>query len=372
MVKTNCECGCSGMKRFASKANLRAGDIRIERVDGRAYTVLPVVMARAGVVMNGQLIEEAELFPDAWNGRPVTMGHPLVDGVNVSANQPDILSEFAVGVLFNSRVENGALKAEAWVDNKLADKIAPGFLALVKNGAQIDVSTGYWSDDVPAQGVSDGRAYQTIGKHLKPDHLAFLPDEEGACNWTDGCGIRANKELPVMSTIHTLITNALKAAERGDDDDTRTIIADLIANDDSPFTPDDSDSLLMMSAKTLKRMRDKFLAKRKPRAQEEQTTEEAFEYAQPAARTNAQRERDRREFEAFAPMSTVVANAIRKGKDPAPIRERLADRATRARNAYTAAARAARPAGGVALNAHERETVAIPSTLEAFRARKGR
>lgn len=203
------DCGCKNgsMKRLASKANLRSVDIRTERLGGQQFTILPVVMAKAGVVMNGQLIEEAELFPDSWNGRPVTIGHPILDGVNISANQPDVLRDWAVGQLFNAKVENGALKAEAWVNNEQLERVAPGFLASIRNGANIDVSTGYWSDDTPAQGTSEGRTYETIGTNLKPDHLAFLPGEEGACNWSDGCGIRANAAIdddPIAAALFSL------------------------------------------------------------------------------------------------------------------------------------------------------------------------
>ena len=39
----------------------------------------------------------------------------------------------------------------------------------------------------------DGQAYNAIATDLKPDHLAVLLHEKGACSWEDGCGIRANE-----------------------------------------------------------------------------------------------------------------------------------------------------------------------------------
>jgi hypothetical protein len=47
---------------------------------------------------------------------------------------------------------------------------------------------------------------------------------------------------------------------RGDDYDRRQMIADLLFNDASPFGPDDEDSLRMLPDKTLRALRDQFLA----------------------------------------------------------------------------------------------------------------
>lgn len=63
-----------------------------------------------------------------------------------------------------------------------------------------------------------------------------------------------------------------KKNERGDDDDVRQMVADLISSDDSPFLPEDEDSLRMMSIDTLKKMRDMFLG-----AEEDEETETAEE-----------------------------------------------------------------------------------------------
>jgi hypothetical protein len=46
---------------------------------------------------------------------------------------------------------------------------------------------------------------------------------------------------------------------RGDDDDSRQIIADLISDDNSPFLPDDEMALRHMSGATLKEMKRKYL-----------------------------------------------------------------------------------------------------------------
>ena len=52
---------------------------------------------------------------------------------------------------------------------------------------------------------------------------------------------------------------ALKTHERGDDNDFRQIVADLISSDKSPFVPDDEYGLRDMSYNTLKTLRDDYL-----------------------------------------------------------------------------------------------------------------
>lgn len=47
--------------------------------------------------------------------------------------------------------------------------------------------------------------------------------------------------------------------KRGSDDDRRQMIADLISDDASPFTPDDEESLRYMSDASLKEMRDQYV-----------------------------------------------------------------------------------------------------------------
>lgn len=167
----------------------------IRAFDGRDHLVVPVVMARSDVEMNGARIPVSEMMPQSWNGVPVTVGHPVEDDSYISANSPATLEQWAVGRIFNAEVTaKGQLRAEAWIDTgRIDDELAEG---LQSQSAQIDVSTGYFSD------VEDGEY-----RDIKPDHLALLPNESGACSWEDGCGVRANKRgirMRVNEALDTL------------------------------------------------------------------------------------------------------------------------------------------------------------------------
>jgi hypothetical protein len=170
---------------------------------GKKHVVVPVVMMVEGVHngSHGPLLHKAEdlgRYPAAWNGIPVMIGHPTVEGVNVSANSPDIL-ETSVGRVFNSYMEDSRLKGEAWLEeNKLLDA-SPDAFNYIKEGKHLDVSVGVFTDEDKTTGIytnSEGKEeqYIAVAKNHRPDHLALLPGEVGACSWKDGCGVRTNKE----------------------------------------------------------------------------------------------------------------------------------------------------------------------------------
>lgn len=291
-MKSNCSCGCGGTcgsKLHRLHGNLLASEVTRINYEGEPYVVVPVVMARDGVVMNGALTEIAEFLPESWNGVPVTVGHPTSDGNFMSANTPENLTKWHVGRIFNARIEDNALKAEAWINVARATEVAPELMAMISGGQNMDVSTGYFCFDVEQNGVSQGESYEYVSRDIKPDHLALLPNEEGACSWEDGCGVRANRGKASMKLKQRLnqavgailtavgvkegdskaadlrkkVANALEKAftsnERGEPDDVRQMRADLISSEDSPFTPDDEGALAMMTEATLKKMRDTYL-----------------------------------------------------------------------------------------------------------------
>lgn len=169
-----------------------------DMLNGQRHLVVPVVMARQGV-MNGILYtnEELKKFPDAWNGRMVPLAHPENNkGVKVTINTPDAINEFNVGIVLNAKYteENGEgkLSAEIWINEALANLKAPGLLTNLENGDQVEVSTGLHGDFVWEGGVFNNQNYSAKLINFRPDHLAILLDEEGACSLADGCGLNTN------------------------------------------------------------------------------------------------------------------------------------------------------------------------------------
>jgi hypothetical protein len=144
---------------------------------------------------HGPLLHKAEdlgRFPASWDGIPVMIGHPQIDGVFVSANIPEILEQ-SVGRIFHTHMEDNKLKAEAWIDEQRITALSPTALSYIQNGRPLDVSIGAFTEEEPTTGVyNENETYIAIARNHRPNHLALLPGERGACGWEDGCGIRNN------------------------------------------------------------------------------------------------------------------------------------------------------------------------------------
>lgn len=211
LCKPGCACGAKTLRTL--KVNFAKGEITRARLDGKEYLVVPVIMARGDTVMNGALVPASEFETFAWNGVPVTLRHPHSDaGASITANTPDAIEAFAIGRIFNTQVVDGQLRAEAWVDILKANALMPGLVKRIEVGDQIDVSTGFFADPVASEGESRGRTYTNTWRNLRPDHLAILPDEVGACNWDDGCGLRANTKGKITVKVQeafAVLVNAL-------------------------------------------------------------------------------------------------------------------------------------------------------------------
>lgn len=195
---------------FASTENYT---IRKEVLNGKEHIVVPVVMMVEGVHSGSHgpvlhLADELGRYPESWDGIPVTVGHPQVNDSYVSANSPAVLQDWAVGRIFNTRIENSALHAEAWIDEDDLERISEETLQRINNGDIIEVSVGIFSDEEQTSGVWNNERYNVIARNHRPNHLALLPDEVGACSIEDGCGIRVNKKGGTKVTKEKVIVNS--------------------------------------------------------------------------------------------------------------------------------------------------------------------
>lgn len=175
-------------------------ELRTETLFGREYLVIPVVALVEGVLqgMNAAtpelaLASEFGKVPEGWNGRPVVMNHPSVNGVPVSANSPLVLEEFSFGTLFNTRLEDNKLKTEAWIDVVRAQELGGEFESTVTRlqteGVAVEVSTGLFATSEAKEGKYKNKKYNAIWREVVPDHLAILSEgSKGACSVEDGCG----------------------------------------------------------------------------------------------------------------------------------------------------------------------------------------
>lgn len=165
----------------------------------KAHLVIPVVMMVEGVHNGSQgalfhSIEELGKFPESWNGIPVVIYHPEEDGSAVSANSPDIIDKMTVGRVYNTSVEGKRLKAEVWLDEDKLNLVSNKTLEDINDTKEVEVSLGMFTENEMVAGFYGEEEYVGIAHNHRPDHLAILPDQIGACSCADGCGLGANNK----------------------------------------------------------------------------------------------------------------------------------------------------------------------------------
>ena len=197
--------------------NYSAPKSRKETLDGREYLVVPMTMIVPGVLngSKGALFyppEEVGKDPTPWNGMPITWYHPTRNGVNVSARDPDIIRDQGAGFLARSSA-NGKLRSEAWLDvaKVMTKPSGPEVLNKLRRGEPVEISTGLFTDNTEQVGEHNGKRYTHVARNYRPDHLAILPDQRGACSVDDGCGLMMNSN----PEGHNQYTNHLSSATLG-------------------------------------------------------------------------------------------------------------------------------------------------------------
>ncbi len=205
------------VQRFT--VNLLPSQCRVENLEGRPHTVVPMVMITQGVFngSNGPLFyteEELSKTPQAWDHKPIVVYHPQdTTGDGISACQPSVINNQKVGIMLNTKWVGKGLKlvSEAWIENSKADTVDPRILQAVQSKEVMEVSTGLFVDKELNEGEYNGREYTGIARNLRPDHLALLPDQIGACSVQDGAGLLRNAAKKDSSgKLAQKVTNLIK------------------------------------------------------------------------------------------------------------------------------------------------------------------
>jgi hypothetical protein len=75
-----------------------------------------------------------------------------------------------------------------------------------------EVSAGIFADEEYSPGKWNGEDFVGISKNVKPDHLALVSEGQGACSWSDGCGIRANLDPATVRVYREALNELLRQA----------------------------------------------------------------------------------------------------------------------------------------------------------------
>ena len=197
-----------------------SGKVKTFEHEGKRIMSVPVVAIVEGVLNDFYVpSDEFGKFVNSWEGIPVPVDHPQVNGMHVSANLPDILSSRNIGRFHNVDIVDNKLKGEMWIFVEDAKKKGFGeIINRLEKGEKIEVSTAYFADTEPTRGNHNGVEYSGIHRNLRPDHLAILPDDIGACSVEQGCGTFQNHQKgKIMSKFDDLLkVFGLKADEHKD------------------------------------------------------------------------------------------------------------------------------------------------------------
>ena len=201
------------MKPSMITANF-TGVTRHDTMEGEDYLVAPMVMIVEGVLngSGGPLYYPAEELgktPQIWNHKPVVVYHPQRNGEGISACDPDILTNRKIGVIMNTKFEDGKLMAEAWMKPSRIDVIDNRISEAIEKQEMLELSTGLFTDNESMEGEFNGTHYDGIARNYRPDHLAILPDVKGACSIEDGAGFLRLNEMG-FGTIRNLLSGLLR------------------------------------------------------------------------------------------------------------------------------------------------------------------
>jgi hypothetical protein len=196
--------------------------------------------------------EELGKTPVVWNHKPIVVYHPTMNGEGISACDPVIINNRKVGLMMNTKFEGGRLRSEAWIEKDRADVVDNRITAAIDNKEMMELSTGVFVDVEETTGTWKGEDYAGIARNYRPDHLALLPDQVGACSIADGAGFLRNnafndnpaskamrKALIKMgvldnemsaSNIHSALSTAVRKKFNVGDDGPFIWIADVYSN----------------------------------------------------------------------------------------------------------------------------------------------
>lgn len=186
------------MKKFAGLiCNFLPVGVRADTLEGKSYTVVPMVILTEGVHNGSQGAlyyppDELSKTPASWDHKPIVIYHPTANGQGISACQPEVLNTRKVGLMLNTKFEGGKLKSEAWIDSARADAVDERVMLAVNSKEMMELSTGVFIDVEETTGKWKSEAYTGVARNYRPDHLALLPDQIGACSVEDGAGLLRN------------------------------------------------------------------------------------------------------------------------------------------------------------------------------------
>ena len=197
-----------------SKTNVliytNVGKSQIEETDTH-FKISGIPVTKNNSVMNRVAYFEsdnAEGMPTIEE-QPITLRHPEVDGVNVSAKQGKGLMYFSGSLVGNSYLDKGVWKVDALINKKklAAQDDGERWTEILSNKETFGVSTGLTFTRNSESGEIDGEEYDMRAKSQNYDHLAFLDPKVEAPAGGENTMVRFNANVEQGEIIVCNIDN---------------------------------------------------------------------------------------------------------------------------------------------------------------------
>ncbi|MFT3388484.1 DUF2213 domain-containing protein, partial [Klebsiella pneumoniae] len=131
------------------------------------------------------------------------IGHPMVNGKYVSANDPQAVNDYYAGAWAqNVSKASDKVVMDVYVNKAVAETKPDGKRLIQRlddmitgnNADPIHVSTGLLLNKEQKAGESKGKKHSWVARNMQFDHIAILLDEPGAGTPEEGVGIFVNSE----------------------------------------------------------------------------------------------------------------------------------------------------------------------------------
>lgn len=215
-----------------------SGTVRHKTFGDATYLVADATLIVPGV-LNGSRgplyypADEVGKNAEAWNDTPILVNHPPEGKLG-----KDVLTSQGIGHVANSRVVGHRLKASLWFNIERTKKLEPRIHDAVSNFQKMELSTGLGMDaEEAAEGAvfnhptSGPQKYTHIVRNYRPDHVAILAEQIGACSVQDGCGVNNQADADTQADSQSSTANKGGHDMALTEKQKQTIVDELISND---------------------------------------------------------------------------------------------------------------------------------------------
>lgn len=204
---------------------INASNISTTTINGQEhYVIRGAVPIVDDIVMNGGLYpaEEINNSYQTMERKLMPIGHPMVNGKYVSANDPQAVNDYYAGAWAqNVSKANDKVVMDVYVNKVVADTKPDGKRLIQRlddmisgnNADPIHVFTGLLLNKEQKAGESKHKKYSWVAHNMQFDHIAILLDEPGAGTPEEGVGMFVNadgQEADVETTSLIDAANSMK------------------------------------------------------------------------------------------------------------------------------------------------------------------